>query len=37
MEGEFSKGGLFAGKTVDDVAGELESGALSPKDVPVRV
>jgi hypothetical protein len=33
----FSKGGLFVGQTIDDVAGQLESGALSPKDVPINV
>jgi hypothetical protein len=33
----FSKGGLFAGKTIDDVANELRSGELSPKDAPINV
>jgi len=33
----FSKGGLFGGQTIDDVAGQLESGALSSKDVPINV
>lgn len=33
----FSKGGLFGGRTIDDVAGSLRSGAMSPKDVPIDV
>jgi hypothetical protein len=33
----FSKRGLFRGQTIDDVAGQLESGALSPDDVPINV
>ncbi len=33
----FSKGGNFAGRTVDDVAGDLRSGVLTPKDVPIDV
>jgi hypothetical protein len=33
----FSKGGLFAGHTIDSVAGSLQSGALTPKDVPIDV
>jgi hypothetical protein len=28
---------LFGGQTIDDVAGQLESGALSAKDVPINV
>ena len=32
----FSKGGTFAGQSVEDVAGALRSGALSPGDVPVQ-
>jgi filamentous hemagglutinin len=32
----FSKGGLFGGQTIDDVAGALRSGSLSPKDVPIN-
>ncbi|MGI8710342.1 MAG: DUF6531 domain-containing protein [Acidimicrobiales bacterium] len=33
----FSKGGLFGGRTIDDVAGVLRSGAMSQKDVPINV
>jgi RHS repeat-associated protein len=33
----FSKGGLFGGRTIDDVAGDLSSGTLLPKDVPISV
>jgi RHS repeat-associated protein len=33
----FSKGGLFGGRSIDSVAGDLRSGALSPKDVPINV
>lgn len=33
----FSKGGAFSGRTIDDVAGSLRSGAMSPKDVPIDV
>lgn len=33
---KFSDKGIFAGKTVDDVASALKSGTLSPKDVPVE-
>lgn len=33
----FSSGGRFAGQSIDDVAGSLRSGALSPKDVPIDV
>ncbi|MBO9522372.1 MAG: RHS repeat-associated core domain-containing protein [Nocardioidaceae bacterium] len=33
----FSSGGRFAGKSIDDVASLLRSGALSPKDVPIDV
>lgn len=33
----FSKGGLFGGRTIDSVAGDLSRGALSPKDVPIDV
>jgi hypothetical protein len=35
----FSKGegALFSGRTIDDVAGSLRSGAMSPKDVPIDV
>jgi hypothetical protein len=33
----FSKGGLFGGRTINDVAGDLSSGVLSPKDVPINV
>jgi RHS repeat-associated protein len=32
----FSKGGTFAGRSVEDVAGALRSGALNPADVPVQ-
>jgi hypothetical protein len=32
----FSQGGKFAGQTIDDVAGALRSGRLSPADVPVE-
>jgi hypothetical protein len=33
----FSAGGTFAGQTIGDVAGQLDSGALSPADVPIQV
>jgi RHS repeat-associated protein len=33
----FSAGGSFAGQTIGDVANELESGVLSPDDVPIQV
>ena len=33
----FSKGGAFSGRTIDDVAGDLRSGALTSKDVPIDV
>lgn len=33
----FSEGGTLAGRTIDDVAGDLSSGVLSPKDVPIDV
>lgn len=33
----FSSGGRFAGQSIDDVAGALRSGALSPSDVPIDV
>jgi filamentous hemagglutinin len=33
----FSKGGTFGGRTINSVAGDLHSGALSPKDVPIDV
>ena len=33
----FSKGGIFAGRSVSEVADELRSGALTPKDVPVNM
>jgi filamentous hemagglutinin len=33
----FSKGGAFGGRTINDVAGDLRSGALSAKDVPINV
>ncbi len=33
----FTSGGRFAGRSIDDVAGSLRSGALSPKDVPIDV
>ena len=32
----FSKGGKFAGQTVDDVARALQTGVLDPSDVPVE-
>ena len=32
----FSKGGTFAGQSVEDVAGALRSGALNPSDVPIQ-
>jgi len=32
----FSSGGRFAGQSIDDVAGGLRSGALSPGDVPIE-
>jgi len=31
----FSKGGAFAGRSVDDVAGALRSGAMKPSEVPI--
>lgn len=31
----FSKGGTFAGKSVDEVAAALRSGAMKPSEVPV--
>ena len=31
----FSKGGAFAGKSIDDIAAALKSGTLSAEDVPV--
>jgi len=31
----FSKGGTFAGKSVDDVAAALRAGAMKPSDVPI--
>ncbi|MGQ0631771.1 MAG: hypothetical protein ACT4P1_12070, partial [Sporichthyaceae bacterium] len=34
---KFSSGGLFSGRTIDDVAGDLRTGVLSPKDVPINV
>lgn len=33
----FSKGGLFGGQTIDDVAGQLRTGVMSSKDVPINV
>lgn len=33
----FSSGGRFAGQSIDDVAGALQSGELSPADVPIEV
>ena len=33
----FSKGGIFAGRPVSDVAGDLSSCALTPKEVPVNM
>jgi hypothetical protein len=33
----FSKGGLFAGRSIDEVAEALKSGAMSSKDVPINV
>lgn len=33
----FSRGGAFSGRTIDDVAGSLRSGAMSSKDVPIDV
>jgi hypothetical protein len=33
----FQKGGLFEGRTISDVVGDLGSGALTPKDVPINV
>jgi hypothetical protein len=33
----FSKGGIFEGQTIDDVAGALRSGSMSAKDVPINV
>ena len=35
--GTFSSGGSFAGQSIDDVAGALQSGAMSVKDVPIQV
>ncbi|MFN7222329.1 MAG: RHS repeat-associated core domain-containing protein [Burkholderiales bacterium] len=32
----FSRGGLFAGRTIDDVAASLRSGAMKPADVPIE-
>lgn len=32
----FSKGGKFAGQSVEDVAGAIRSGTLSPSDIPVQ-
>jgi hypothetical protein len=32
---KFSKGGTFAGRSVDDVAADLRSGAMAPADVPI--
>jgi hypothetical protein len=32
----FSDEGLFAGKSVDDVAAALKSGAMKPADVPIE-
>lgn len=32
-----AKGARFRGRTIDDVAGDLSSGTLSPKDVPIDV
>lgn len=31
----FSKGGTFAGQSVDDVAAALRSGSMKPSDVPI--
>jgi len=31
----FSKSGVFAGRSVDDVAGALRSGAMKPSEVPI--
>lgn len=31
----FSKGGAFAGRSVDDVAAALRSGAMKPSEVPI--
>ena len=33
--GMFSKGGTFAGKSVEDVAAALRSGAMKPSEVPI--
>ena len=33
----FSEGGALAGRTVDDVASDLQSGAMSPADVSIQV
>jgi RHS repeat-associated protein len=33
----FSKGGKFAGRSIDDVAAALRSRAMMPKDVPINV
>jgi hypothetical protein len=32
----FSSGGRFAGQSIDDVAGAIRSGELSPEDVPIE-
>jgi hypothetical protein len=31
----FSKGGAFAGRSVDDVAAPLRSGAMKPSEMPI--
>lgn len=33
----FSRGGFFSGQTIDDVAGKLQVGGLTPRDVPISV
>lgn len=33
----FQKGGLFEGRTFSDVVGDLRSGVLTPKDIPINV
>lgn len=33
----FQKGGLFEGRTITDVVGDLRSGALAARDVPINV
>jgi len=33
----FSEEGTFAGKTIGQLAQELRSGAISPKDIPIHV